>query len=329
MLTDDEVLDGLQGVIKTARDGSFRGAMRNGGIGFRTLQKQVNSLEEELGFLIFHRTKDGLFPTQEGKLIIEKSKNITKVIEDIRRLGKSLGQGNEGEVSVAVTEGLGTFWISPRIHSFTEQHKNISIRLHPSMAIADMRRFDIDMALQVVEPILPDIKRVKVGTLHLMLAAAPAYIEQYGEPKTVQDLVNHKFVFHTNPQSSDRFLIEDIIGQKLAQSQYIIMRNSSAHYATIEHGLGIGFLPTYGFAIGAKLQPLNVPVRFSVDIWLCFHADSRSIPRVAKSLDWFVGAFDPRLFPWFRREFVHPKQFDEIIDSNGASDILKSVSLRR
>jgi DNA-binding transcriptional LysR family regulator len=329
MLSDDEVLAGLQGVIKTAKDGSFRAAMRSAGKGFRTLQNQVKSLEDELGFLIFHRTRDGLFPTQEGRLIIEKTKAIESIIEDVRRLGKSLGTGNEGEVSVAVTEGLGTFWISPRIHNFTEQHENITIRLNPSMAIADMRRFDIDMALQIVEPILPDIKRVRVGTLHLMLAAAPSYIEQYGEPKTVKDLASHKFVFHTNPQSSDRLMIEDLIGHKLAQSQYIIMRNSSAHYATIEHGLGIGFIPTYGFAIGVKLQPLQVPVRFSVDIWLCFHSDSRSIPRVAKALDWFVSAFDPRLFPWFRREFVHPKQFDEIIETNGTADILKSVSLRR
>jgi DNA-binding transcriptional LysR family regulator len=329
MLSDDEVLAGLQGVIKTAKDGSFRAAMRSAGKGFRTLQNQVKSLEDELGFLIFHRTRDGLFPTQEGRLIIEKTKALESIIEDVRRLGKSLGTGNEGEVSVAVTEGLGTFWISPRIHNFTEQHQNISIRLNPSMAIADMRRFDIDMALQVVEPILPDVKRVRVGTLHLMLAAAPSYIEQHGEPKTVKDLASHKFVFHTNPQSSDRLMIEDLIGQKLAQSQYIIMRNSSAHYATIEHGLGIGFIPSYGFAIGVKLQPLQVPVRFSMDIWLCFHSDSRSIPRVAKALDWFVSAFDPRLFPWFRREFVHPKQFNEIIEANGTADILKSVSLRR
>jgi DNA-binding transcriptional LysR family regulator len=329
MLTEDQVLAGLQAVMKISRDGSFRGAMRSAGKGFRTIQNQVKSLEEELGFLIFHRTRDGLVPTQEGRLIIEKSKSIEKVIEDIRRLGKSLGSGDEGEVTVAVTEGLGTFWISPRIHSFTEQHKNISIRLNPSMAIADMRRFDIDMALQVVEPILPDIKRVRVGTLHLMLAAAPSYIAQYGEPKSVEDLANHKFVFHTNPQSSDRFLIEDMIGQKLAQSQYIIMRNSSAHYATIEHGLGIGFIPTYGFGIGVKLQPLQVPVRFSVEIWLCFHSDSRSIPRVAKALDWFVAAFDPRLFPWFRREFVDPREFALIIENNGAAEILKSVSLRR
>jgi DNA-binding transcriptional LysR family regulator len=329
MLNDDEVLAGLLCILKLAKDGSFRGAMRNAGKGYRTLQIQIKAIEDELGFLIFHRTRDGLFPTQEGRLIIEKAKLIETIVGDIRRLGKSLGKGEEGEVSVAVTEGLGTFWISPQINNFNETNNKIAIRLHPSMAIADMRRFDIDMALQVVEPVLPDIKRLKIGALHLMLAAAPSYIEKYGEPRTVNDLANHKFVFHTNPQSSDRFLIEDVIGKKLSQSQFIIMRNSSAHYATIEHGLGIGFIPTYGFPIGVKLVPLNVPVRFSVDIWLCFHADSRSIPRVAKALDWFVAAFDPRLFPWFRREFVHPKLFDEIIESNGAADILKSVSLRR
>jgi DNA-binding transcriptional LysR family regulator len=329
VLNDDDVLAGLSSVLKTAREGSFRGAMRNAKKGFRTLQNEINALEAELGILIFRRTRDGVFPTRDGQIVIEKAKALEGLIADIRRLGKSLKQDEEGEVSVAVTEGLGTFWISPRLHSFNEQNKGISIMLHPSMAITDMRRFEIDLAIQVIEPILPEIKRVRIGTLHLMLAASPSYIEKHGEPKSVQDLASHTFIFHTSPQSSDRLRIEEALGHKLTQSQSIVMRNSSAHYMTIDHGLGIGFIPSYGFPIGINLVPLAVPVRYALDIWLCFHADSRSNTRVAKAIDWFIAAFDPRLYPWFRREFLPPSAFDAIIENNGITNVMQSVSLRR
>jgi DNA-binding transcriptional LysR family regulator len=324
-----DMLNGVASVLRIAREGSFRGAMRSSGLGFRTLQNHVHQLEEKLGFPIFHRTTEGIVPTTEGQYILEEAQKVEAILAKIQRLGKSLNNQAEGEVMLATTEGLGTFWISPQLGAFNRLHPKISIRLHPSMAIADMRRFEIDLALQVVEPIVPDVKRVRVGRLHMMLAAAPAYIAKHGEPRDVASLRDHTFVFHTNPQSSDRQLIEEAVGAKLAQSQFIVMRNSSAHYMTLEAGLGIGFIPSYGFGIGVKLVPLEIPVTHSLDIWLCFHEDARSTPRIAMVIDWLSAIFDPRLYPWFRRDVIWPREFDALIDANGTKGLLDQLSLQR
>jgi DNA-binding transcriptional LysR family regulator len=323
------ILQGIASASVIARERSFRGAMRDTGSGFRKLQHQIDALEERLGFIIFHRTPDGVIPTREGQIILDEARKIETIAANIMRLGKSLNNETEGEVLLATTEGMGTFWISPQLRSFNRQHPRISIRLHPSMALADLRRFDVDLALQVIEPTLPNIKRVKVGRLHLVLAAAPAYIEKHGEPKEMADLARHTFVFHLSPQSSDRQLIEKAVGAPLAQSQYIIMRNSTAHYLTIENGLGIGFIPSYTFGLGTKVVALTVPLRYELDVWLCFHEDARSTPRIAKVIDWVNAIFDPRLFPWFRREYVSPRSFANIIETNGVRPILDEISLPR
>jgi DNA-binding transcriptional LysR family regulator len=329
MLTDLYVLSALNSVLLTSREGSFRGAMRASGRGFRTLQNTIKALEQELGVVIFRRTADGVFPTPDGNLIIQKAREVEEIVSEIRRIGKSLQQDEEGEVAIAVTEGLGTFWMLPRLGEFNEKNPGISLRLHPSMSIADLRRYEIDLAIQVVEPIQPEIKRVRIATLHLMLAAAPSYIEKHGEPKTLEELAAHTFIFHTSPQSSDRLKIEEMIGRRLSQAQSIVMRNSSAHYVTIEHGMGIGFIPSYGFGIGVNLVPLDLPVTYPIDVWLCFHPDSRNVSRVGKAIDWLTALFDPRLYPWFRREFVPPKQFAGIIEKNGAVDLFQRAMLRR
>ncbi len=45
------------------------------------------------------------------------------------------------------------------------------------------------------------------------------------------------------------------------------------------------------------------------DVWLTYHPDVARIPRVRHVIDWVVDSFDPRRFPWFRDEFIHPREF--------------------
>jgi DNA-binding transcriptional LysR family regulator len=324
-----DLFKGVMSVLSVARAGSFRGAMRNGGTGFRKLFNDVKSVEDALGILIFHRTADGIVLTPEGRSIISHAERIEETLNEVQRLGRSMGPQKAGEVLLAATEGLGTFWIAPRLNDFKKLHSQVNISLHPSMSLVDLRRFEIDLALQVVEPIQPDIRRARLGTLHMVLTAAPAYIERYGMPRTPADLENHVFVFHTSPQSNDRQIVERAFGKQLRRDQFIVLRNSSAHYMTVEHGEGIGFLPTYGFAVGAKTVPIELPIRYAMDIWLCFHGQSRSIERVSTVIDWLIAIFDPRLYPWFRREFVAPKRFGEIIAEQGTDSLIRPHTFDR
>ena len=324
-----EVLQAIASAAVVARERSFRAAMRGTGSGYRKLQQRIDFLEKTLGFVLFHRTPDGVVPTREGQMILEEASKLDTIVANVMRLGKTLDDQAEGEVLLATTEGLGTFWISPQIPTFNRGNPGISVKLNPSMALADLRRFEVDLALQVVEPTLPRVKRVKLGRLHMMLAASPSYIQRHGEPRQMADLAQHKFVFHMSPQSSDRQLIEKAVGTELSQSQTLVLRNSTAHYLTVEKGLGIGFLPSYIFGLGTKVVPLSVPLRYVLDVWLCFHEDARRTPRIARVIDWLNASFDPRLFPWFRREFVAPRNFDGLIDSAGARSIIDEIVLPR
>jgi DNA-binding transcriptional LysR family regulator len=324
-----DTLNAVHSVLQIARAGSFRGAMRATGIGFRTLNSRIAFLEEKLGFNILHRTPDGIVLTSEGQQVLEGAEQIEAIIARIQRLGKSFNHETEGEVMLATTEGMGTFWIAPQIKNFSKQHPKVAIRLHPSMSVANMRRFEIDLAIQVLEPVLPEIKRVRLARLHLMLAASPTYVAKHGNPAKISELKNHTFVFHSNPQFSDLSRIEHAVGSKLEQSQYLVLRNSSAHYMSIDSGVGIGFIPSYTFGIGTRLVPLAVPLHYELDVWLCFHEDGRSTPRIAKVIDWLNSIFDPRLYPWFRREFIAPKDFDAVIESNGVKQQILDLSLLR
>ncbi len=198
------------------------------------------------------------------------------------------------------------------------------------MALADMRRFEIDdLALQVVPPVQPEMIRTRLGTLHMVCRRRQPTSPSGERPRRWRSWRSTHFVFHSSPQSSDRHLIERSLGSSLDRDRFIVLRNSTAHYMAIEHGEGIGFLPTYGFAIGAPVKPLNLPIRYSLDIWLCFHEQSRSIKRVSAAIDWLTTIFDSRIYPWFRREFVPPARFDAIIDAQGSRELVQRYAFRR
>jgi DNA-binding transcriptional LysR family regulator len=322
-------LDSIVAVLSVARKGSFRAAMRDDRVAYRWLQDKISDLEAHLGFLIFRRTRNGLVLTDEGQSVIEHAEQIEETLRRMLKLKDAFAFDRERDVHVSVTEGLGTFWVAPRLAEFRRLHPLTRIQLDPSMAVPDMRQLETDISVQIVEPTVSNIRRLRVGHLHLMLAAAPSYLDRYGRPETVGELAFHQFVFQQNAQISDRRVIEKALGRPLTDSQCMVLQNSSSHYMTIERGGGIGFVPTYGFAVGAKVEPVNLPITMDCDIWLCGQSDARAMSQVATVLDWLISIFDPRLFPWFRRQFVPPAEFPAIIDALKLGDALLPYSFSR
>jgi hypothetical protein len=64
-------------------------------------------------------------------------------------------------------------------------------------------------------------------------------------------------------------------------------------------------------ALGDPLIPLDIGIQFELDIWLAYHPDAKKIPRVKQLIDWTVQSFDGRKYPWFRDDFVHPKDLQK------------------
>jgi hypothetical protein len=57
------------------------------------------------------------------------------------------------------------------------------------------------------------------------------------------------------------------------------------------------------------LIPLDLGIASSLEIWLTYRADAKRVARVCKTIEWIVQSYDPRRYPWFRDEFIHPERF--------------------
>jgi len=299
--------------LEVVRTGSFRGAAERLGQSINSVRRRVGEFEREIGTTLFTRDVLGTKLTSEGAQVVDAVERMEAASFDVLRSANLTSPAIAGEVRVSVTEGIGTFWLAPRLVEFQRAFPNILVDLHCAMRSADVLRREADVAVQIVRPSTLDVKAVKVGRIHVMWYASEDYIELYGQPTTYEELIKHRIVMQFSDQTAAKEIF-DAWFPGVKQQDLIVMRTnvSSANYWAIAKGAGIGLLPTYASAIGARVVPLDIEgMCRPFDIWLSYHPDSGRIPRVRKMIDWIIESFNPVRFPWFCDTFIHPTELSE------------------
>ena len=293
--------------LEVARIGSFRAAAEQLNMSANFLSKRISTLESAYKTTLMTRHVDGIRLTPEGVQVLEAAKLMEDASFGLDRALSQTAPALSGEVRLAVTEGLGTFWLAPRLVEFQRAYPGLLVDLKCEMRSADVLRLEADVAVQLQEPQNPDLKRIKIGRLHVVPFVSPSYVEIYGMPNDMDDLrQNHRVVIQDAEQTKGKEMYQKY-GRR-EQLGFVAMRNnvSTAHLWSIAKGAGVGWLPTYVPALGDPLIPLDLGVKFELDIWLAYHPDAKKIPRVRQLIEWTIQSFDGRKYPWFRDEFVHP-----------------------
>src|ERR1051326_573133 len=297
--------------LEVAQCGSFRSAASNLGQSMNALRRRINELEAQLGVTLFTRHVDGLRVTSEGAQILVAAQRMEGAYFDLVRARQCAVPSLAGEIRLAATEGLGTFWLAPRLVEFQRAYPLLLVDLQCGMRSVDLLRLEADVAVQLTKPTAGDLKVIRLGRLHAMPFAALSYLETYGVPRTIDELkTRHRVVYQVSEQSGGSEFYRRWFADAPQLGFLAIRTNSStAHAAAIANRAGIGWVVTHRAALGTKMVPSDLDLRSMRDVWLTYHADAGRIPRVRHLIDWLVDCFEPKKFPWFRDEFIHPREF--------------------
>jgi len=299
--------------LEVVRKGSFRAAAEHLRMSVNAVRRRVDELERSLGVILLTRHVDGVRVTSEGEQVFTAAAQMEAASFGLMQARNGPDNDMSGEVRLAVTEGLGTAWIAPRLVEFQRANPNLIIDLNCAMRSADVLRLEADVAIQITRPTAPDLRLVKLGRLHFLPFASPSYLETFGAPKTIRDLVHHRILVQADDNTQWRELYDRLF-PGISPTRIVALRTnvSSAHYWSIAKGAGIGLLPTYAQWVGAEIVPLDLGIHETVDIWLTYHPDAKRIARVSRLIDWAIQAFSPQKYPWFRDEFIHSNELKEL-----------------
>jgi DNA-binding transcriptional LysR family regulator len=305
--------DAARVFLEVVRCGSFRSAAERLELSINVVRRRIDDFERQIGATLFTRDVHGTRLTDEGALVVSAVERMEAAAFDLLRAGNSVANTVSGEVRVAVTEGLGTFWLAPRLVEFQQSFPSILVDLHCAMRSADVSRHEADIAIHLSRPAALDVKLVRLGRMHLMLFASPKYLETYGTPTSAKELIKHRLVMQVADQTAAKETFDSWFPGHAQQDLLVMKTNvSSANYWAVANGAGIGVFPTYACALGGEMVPLEIELRRPFDIWLSYHPGNGRIPRVRHMIDWLVEAFNPARFPWFKDEFVHPGEFKAV-----------------
>ena len=293
--------------LEVARSKSFRAASERLGQSVNALRRKVAELEAHMGVALLLRRASGVALTEEGGKVLSAAHRMEKASFDLLKApGESAADA--GEVTVAVTEGLGSFWLTSKLADFQRANPNLTLNLNCTTQIADVAKLEADIAVRLDRPKSSELKISKLGRLHVMFYAHRSYLAAYGSPASIKDLAGHRLILQGD--AAGKWVIAEQHLFPGGMPQVSVRTDAgSAHSWAIIHGAGIGALPTYAEAVNSDLVMLDLVPPFPVDVWITYHAGAKKSPRVRKAIEWLTRAFDPRLHPWLRDEFIHPRKF--------------------
>ncbi len=277
-----------------ARAGSFTHAGDTLGMSQSAVSRQVSALEQELGVPLFHRHARGLILTEQGELLFRTAHDVLMKLEDVQNRLTDSRERPSGSLRVTTTVGLGSTWLTARLHEFIDLFPEVQLQLILDDVELDLAMRQADVAIRLRQPTQPDLIQRKLFTVHFHLYAAPAYLKRFGAPRTIDDLEGHRFV--TFGAAAPAYL-RDMNWLETAGRPYdnpripaLRVNNVVAIKRAVQRGIGIALLPDYLIETDSGLTQLIPEVDLpSFDTYFVYPDELRNSARVHAFRDFLVN----------------------------------------
>lgn len=174
-------------------------AAKNLKISQATVSRRLRALEQELEVPLIIRNTRGLEVTTEGMMLYHELKkqqvSLMRTVDELRQV-KSSAIGN---LRVALPVVLSYDIITPYLAEFVQSHPDIELEVCYHNREIDILREHFDIAIVNYVPKQQTVRMRRVYSIDTGIYCSPKYIEEYGEPKSLEELnVGHLCVGHIN-----------------------------------------------------------------------------------------------------------------------------------
>ena len=157
----------------------------------------------------------------------------------------------------------------------------------------DLAMREADIAIRMRRPLQPDLIQRRLFTVHYHAFASQDYVKRFGEPKSIDDLAEHRLVsFGGNEPSyllAAHWLADAGRDGRERRPVHLTVNNIGALQRAMEAGAGIGILPDYAVDGGNGLvQVLRETDMPSLESYLVYAEEMRSVARVQAFRDFLV-----------------------------------------
>lgn len=162
--------------------GSVSAAARILNVTQPAVTQTLKHAEQQLGYALFFREKNGLRPTPEARHLYPRSKKIFEQVDELRRLAQSLKTDGQAQFRVGIVPSLSTKCLSLALSLFKARHPEVAVSikvLHSDDILRAVALQECDLGIAYGEFDFPSVDAEVVGIGHLV------WVEKKGPGETV------------------------------------------------------------------------------------------------------------------------------------------------
>jgi DNA-binding transcriptional LysR family regulator len=275
---------------------SFTLAAEDLGLPRSTVTDAVKQLEARLGVQLLQRTTRHVSATLDGEAYHRRCLALIADLEDAEAAFG--GAKPKGLLRVDVHGTLARHFVLPRLPDFLAEYPEIELYMSEGDRLVDLIREGIDCVLRVGNLQDSDMIARRVAMLTEMTCAAPAYIDRFGMPSTIEALDGHRMVGFRSSATGALLPLEFILDGVVRHVDLPAAVAVDGAESLVAAGrLGLGLIQVPRYHIESDLQrgtlvsvlpdypPTPTPVS------LLYPRNRQLSPRVRVFIDWLVRVF--------------------------------------
>jgi DNA-binding transcriptional LysR family regulator len=244
------------------------------------LSRQIQDLEQEIGFKLFDRLSRGVKISAAGKAFLEDALRILQGVNEATARAERVASGQSGTLRMGLIETISWHGVVPEsFRRFRDLHPDAQLQLHPSSSVAQIEavrsgRLDAGFVFTIAN-LDRELAQLQVAELNLVLAASKGHHLARSKKLRLRDLNDAPFIWFPRRESPvlyDRLMQECFRGG--LKTPHIVQEavNEATILSLVSCRLGVAFVTSatrWRCPEGVVLLPvadLNLPLPFAL-IW--------------------------------------------------------------
>lgn len=214
------------------------------------LSRQIQDLEEEVGFKLFERLPRGVKLSPAGKLFLEDARRILQDVNEAAARAARVARGQSGTLRVGFSENASWRGVVPEsLRRFREIQPDAELQLQPLPSLEQLEairsgRLDAGFVLDMPKAD-PELERLRVAIQRIELAVPTGHPLTKLKELRLRDLTDASFVWfprRASPALYDRLMRECFRGG--LKSPRIVQDglNEATILSLVATGLGVGWV---------------------------------------------------------------------------------------
>ncbi len=236
----------LKTFVAVVEEKSFTGAASRLGVAKSVCSRRLSELETDLSSQLVNRTTRSVVPTDAGLQYYQNCIDILDQLDAANQQAKNETSVVSGRLKLSLPLDYCQIVLLPKLESFAKTYPETQLMLELSDAYVDLVSGGFDAAVRVGTLSDSGLYARKIGQMHSVCCASPAYLSEHGTPQSVDDLSDHQCLRYSNLSSGSEWMFykDGVEIRKRVQGRFTA-NNGMHHKGLAINGHGIVYLPDF------------------------------------------------------------------------------------